>query len=164
VLILGVLQGLVVAALLSLVYVVARISRPTVASLVRDPTSGTWHRADHRPDLAPPVGSIVVRTEAPLLYPNANDVKERVLALARAADPPARLVVLDLALTAQLDVQSADVLAELATETRREGRTLVLAEARAAVRELLLRAGLTERVRIVDTVDEALESPGPGDA
>ena len=89
VLVLGVLQGLVVTALLSLVYVVARISRPTVMPLVRDPADATWHRSDHRPDLAPPVGSIVVRTEAPLLYPNANDVKERVLTLARAADPPA---------------------------------------------------------------------------
>ena len=164
VLVLGVLQGLVVTALLSLVYVVARISRPTVMPLVRDPADATWHRSDHRPDLAPPVGSIVVRTEAPLLYPNANDVKERVLTLARAADPPARIVVLDLALTAQLDVGSVDVLGELAGEARREGRTLVLAEVRGAVRDILLRAGLTDELRIANTVDEALESPGPGDA
>ena len=89
VLVLGVLQGLVVTALLSLVYVVARISRPTVMPLVRDPADATWHRSDHRPDLAPPVGSIVVRTEAPLLYPNANDVKERVLrSRARPIHPP----------------------------------------------------------------------------
>jgi sulfate permease, SulP family len=132
--------------------------------LVRDPADATWHRSDHRPDLAPPVGSIVVRTEAPLLYPNANDVKERVMTLARAADPPARIVVLDLALTAQLDVGSVDVLGELAGEARREGRTLVLAEVRAAVRDILVRAGLTDDLRIANTVDEALESPGQGDA
>jgi anti-anti-sigma regulatory factor len=105
-----------------------------------------------------------VRTEAPLLYPNANDVKERVLTLARATDPPARIVVLDLALTAQLGVGSIDALGELATEVRRDGRTLVLAEVRAAVRDILARAGMTDGLRIANTVDEALESPGPGDA
>ena len=102
-----------------------------------------------------------MRTEAPLLYPNANDVKERVMTLARAADPPARIVVLDLALTAQLDVRAWSA---RRAETRREGRTLVLAEVRAAVRDILARAGMSDRVRIANTVDEALESPGPGDA
>ena len=72
--------------------------------------------------------------------------------------------MLDLALTAQLDVGSIDVLGELAGEARREGRTLVLAEVRAAVRDILVRAGLTDGLRIANTVDEALESPGQGDA
>ncbi len=72
--------------------------------------------------------------------------------------------MLDLALTAQLDVGSIDVLGELETEVRRDGGTLVLAEARAAVRDILARAGMTDGLRIANTVDEALESPGPGDA
>jgi anti-anti-sigma regulatory factor len=56
------------------------------------------------------------------------------------------------------------VLGELATEVRRDGRSLVLAEVRAAVRDILARAGMTDGLRIANTVDEALESPGPGDA
>jgi sulfate permease, SulP family len=62
------------------------------------------------------------------------------------------------------DVGSIDVLGELATEVRRDGRSLVLAEVRAAVRDILARAGMTDGLRIANTVDEALESPGPGDA
>ena len=64
VLALGVLQGLIVTAGLSLVYVVARLSRPTVTELRRED------------------GEVVVRIDAPLFYPNANAVKDQVLALA----------------------------------------------------------------------------------
>jgi MFS superfamily sulfate permease-like transporter len=146
VLVLGVLQGLVVTALLLLVYVVARISRPTVMPLVRDPADATWHRADHRPDLAPPVGSVVVRTEAPLLY-RTRTTSRSVSWRSRGQPirPPASSC--STALTAQLDVGSIDVLAELATETKRDGRTLVLAEVRAAVRDILVRAGVTDGLR-----------------
>jgi SulP family sulfate permease len=42
VLVLGVLQGLVVAAGLSLVYVALRLGRPSVGALGRDPDSGAW--------------------------------------------------------------------------------------------------------------------------
>ena len=44
------------------------------------------------------------------------------------------------------------------------GLDAVLAEVRAAVRDILRRAGVAEQMRLVDTVDEALESPAPGDA
>ena len=81
VLVLGVLQGLIVAAGLSLVYVVMRISRPPVAALARDPATGAWGRADRHPGWQEPDGVLIVRSDGPLLYPNANAVKERVLAL-----------------------------------------------------------------------------------
>jgi SulP family sulfate permease len=51
VLLLGVLPGLLIAAGISLVLVIQRISRPTVAVLARDPVSGRWgnaERAAHR--------------------------------------------------------------------------------------------------------------------
>jgi sulfate permease, SulP family len=140
-----VLQGLVVAALLSLVYVVARISRPTVMALVRDPADETWHRADHRPDLSPPVGVVVVRTEAPLLYPNANDVKERVLTLARATWDPSTCWASSRPRCGATGARSC---------SPRSGPPC----------DILARAGMTDGLRIANTVDEALESPGPGDA
>jgi sulfate permease, SulP family len=54
VLMLGVLQGLIVSAGLTLVYVVARLSRPSVGTLARDPATGAWGRVDRHPDWAAP--------------------------------------------------------------------------------------------------------------
>jgi sulfate permease, SulP family len=156
VLALGVLQGLVVTAGLTLVYVVQRISRPSVGALARDPVSGTWGRADRHDSWRPPDGALVARSDGPLLYPNANTVKEGVLALAAAADPRPRAVVLDLSTTTELDVQTADSIDELSDQLARDGIELRLAAVRAPAREVLDRAGVSERVPIAATIDEAL--------
>ena len=61
VLVLGVLQGLIVAAGLSLVYVVFRLSRPAVGALGRDPRSGAWGWLERHPDWPAPPGTLVIR-------------------------------------------------------------------------------------------------------
>ena len=126
VLALGVLQGLIVTAGLSLVYVVARISRPTVTELRRE--------ADE----------VVVRIGAPFFYPNANAVKEQVLALTGEA----RVVVVDLEASTELDVQGADTLLELAQELRRAGAELRLANVQPPALDVLRRAGVTDQVAV----------------
>ena len=65
----------------------ARLSRPSVGALARDPSTGAWGRIDHHPDWAAPDGVLAVRSEGPLMYPNANAVKDRVLALTAARRP-----------------------------------------------------------------------------
>ena len=158
VLVLGVLQGLIVAAGLSLVYVVMRISRPPVAALARDPATGAWGRADRHPAWQEPDGVLIVRSDGPLLYPNANAVKERVLALVAERSP--RAVILDLSGSTELDIQTADMLDELAAALHRDGIELCLAEVRAPALEILARSGVAERVRVEATLDAAYEAAG----
>ena len=141
VLVLGVLQGLIVTAGLSLVYVVQRLSRPSVKVLVRDPASGAWHRVDDRPDRLDPAGVLVVRSDAALLYPNANAVKDQIVDLASAEPRPSR-VVLDMSASTDIDLQSADTLGELADALRGQGIDLVLAGTRAPARGVLERSGV----------------------
>jgi SulP family sulfate permease len=88
VLALGVLQGLVVTAGLSLIYVIKRLSRPSVGTLARDPATGTWGRTDRHEGWGAPDGALVVRSDGLLLYPNANAVKDRVLPRVRSTCAP----------------------------------------------------------------------------
>ena len=148
VLALGVLQGLVVTAGLTLVYVIQRISRPPVLPLARDPR-GTWRRSE-----ATPSDALVLRPGA-LLYPNANAVSDGVLALA-AKEPGSRVVVLDLSLSSDLDVQSADMLDDLAEQLARTGVELRLAGLRAPALAVLRRAGVADRVHVAETIDDAV--------
>ena len=156
VLALGVLPGLVVTAGLSLVYVIKRLSRPSVGALARDPATGAWGRVDRHETWHAPGGALVARSDAPLLYPNANAVKDRVMALVADAESPPRTVVLDLSTTTDLDVQTADMLDELRQQLAREGIELRVAAVRAPARRVLDRAGVSDRVPIDATVDEAL--------
>ena len=158
VLALGVLPGLVVTAGLSLLYVIQHLSRPSVGALARDPVSGAWGRADRHDGWQAADGMLVARSDGPLLYPNANVVKDRVLALVADADPRPRTVVLDLSTSTELDVQTADTIEELRQQLAREGIELRLAAVRAPAREILDRAGVSERVPIAATIDDALEN------
>jgi sulfate permease, SulP family len=156
VLLFGVLPGLLIAAGLSLVVVVQRLSRPSVGELARDPATAVWARLDRHPDWQTTPGILVARVDGPLFYANAMAVKERLLALARAADPARRTVVLELAESPDLDMQSLDMLAELADELGAAGAELRLASVRTPALELLRRSGLADRVRIEPTLDAAV--------
>jgi MFS superfamily sulfate permease-like transporter len=78
-----------------------------------------------------------------------------VLALA-ANEPRSRVVVLDLSLSSDLDVQSADMLDELAEQLARAGVELRLAALRAPALAVLRRAGVADRVHVAETIDDAV--------
>jgi SulP family sulfate permease len=155
VLVLGVLEGLVVTAALTLIYVIQRLARPSVGPLARDPETGAWGRAERHPDWERPTGVLAVRSDGPLFYANTDAVKQRILGLV-ADEPRPTAVVLTLAETTELDVQTADTLGELVDGLEKDGIPLVLVDVRAPVLDVLRRAGLTERIRIEPTLDEAV--------
>ena len=158
VLVLGVLQGLVVAAGLSLVYVVLRLSRPAVGALGRDPRTGAWGWLDRHPGWAAPPGTLVIRSDGPLFYPNVDSVREHVLEAVAAADPRPEVVVLDLSQSVDLDLQSVDGIADLARQLQAEGVELRLAAVRAQSATILRRAGITPDMVAEPTVTAAIDA------
>ena len=159
VLVLGVLRGLIVAAGLSLAIVIQRLSRPTVGLLARDSASGVWGNSDRHPGWKLTTEALVVRVDGPLFYANATTMKERVVDLVAQAEARPRAVVLDLSGNTELDVQTADTLAELSEALARNGVELRLAAVRAPALALLERAGLTGRIPILPTLDAAVSGP-----
>ena len=155
VLLLGVLQGLIVAAALSLVYVVARLSRPSVG--------GAGARPEHRRvgPHRPPSGLAGPGRRARRAQRRAAAVPERERGQGPRARPARRrvtgprAVVLDLSQTTELDLQTVDTLGELADALEREGIELRLADVHAPALEVLTRAGLADRVPVEPTLDAA---------
>jgi high affinity sulfate transporter 1 len=154
---LGVLRGLIVAAGLSLVLVIHRLSRPHVRTLVRDPQRPLWLDATTHPDWRAPDGVLVLASRGPLFYGNTMYVKEHLLKLIEERSP--HTVVLDLADSDDLDVETADALAELAQELPERSVSLTLSSVRARARTTLERAGLTDALPIAATIDEAIDGP-----
>jgi anti-anti-sigma regulatory factor len=79
------------------------------------------------------------------------------------ATPP-RAVVLDLATTVQIDIQTADTIAELASQLGRDGVELRLANVYAPARDVLDRAGVTRAVSVAESLDAALAGASPARA
>src|SRR6266851_3359201 len=147
VLLLGILKGILLAALASIVLMLARLSRPHVAFLGRVPgTSSYSDLARHLENEALP-GVIAFRPEASLIYVNAEAVLESVLNHLRAVGPSGvRLVVCDLSGSPYLDLAGSRMLRELHDELAAHGIALRIVGARGRVRDLLRADGIGEKV------------------
>ena len=99
VLALGVLQGLIVAVVISLAVFLVRASRPSGSVLGRIPGTGAYVALEHAPEARTEPGLLVYRLNAPLLFVNAKRLRDGIRAQVRDADPPVRVVLLDLSFT-----------------------------------------------------------------
>lgn len=169
VLLLDTLPGLAIGVGLSLVLLIARTSRPHLAVLapLTPGSDGPWVDTLRNPEYAPPTGVLVVRVEAPLVFANADVVRERVRTLAADVEE-LRLVVLDGRATPSIDVTAAAMLVQLRADVRRLGAELVLAEDVGQVRDVLASAEPDGEPPIYRSIEAALAaapplSPEPGD-
>ena len=125
VLLLGILQGILLAALASILLLLARVSRPHVAFLGRVPGTNSYSDMDRHPENEPLPGVVIFRPEASLIYVNADAVLESVLNRLREAAPSViRLAVCDLSAAPYLDLAGSRMLHELHAELASRGITL----------------------------------------
>src|ERR1700759_2528562 len=162
VLVLGILQGILLAALASIVMLLVRVSRPHVAFLGRVPGTTSYSDLARLPKNEPLSGVIAFRPEASLIYVNADAVLEAVLERIRdVGSAELRLVVCDLSASPYLDLAGSRMLHELCNQLAAKGIALRLVGAHGRVRDLLRADGLGEKVggvgRIL-TLDRLVES------
>ncbi|ANW01187.1 SulP family inorganic anion transporter [Bradyrhizobium icense] len=144
VLLLGILQGILLAAIASIFLLLARASQPNVAFLGRLPGTGRYADSARNPDVEPLAGIIAFRPEASLLYINAETVLETVLARVHAA-PDTKLVVCGLSSSPFIDLAGAKMLHDLHGELSASGIAFQIVGARGQVRDVLQADGLAEK-------------------
>lgn len=151
VLFLGILQGILLAALASVLMLLARASRPNVAFLGRIPGTNSYSDLARHPENEALPGVLAFRPEASLLYANADAVLETLLTRVDAAGSSAiRLVVCDLSASPYIDLAGSHMLHELHSELVSRGIELRIVGARGRVRDLLRADGIGEKVGGLD--------------
>jgi MFS superfamily sulfate permease-like transporter len=159
VLLLGILKGVLVAAVASLLMLIAGVARPHVAFLGRIPGTRRFSDLQRHPDNEALPGVVIFRTESSLLYFNAEHVRQVVWARLEAT-PRLRLVVCDLSDAPVVDVAGARMLGALHRDLAKREVRLRIVEAHAKVRDLLRAEGLEERVGYLGrhmSVEQAIE-------
>src|SRR6266853_1738079 len=133
----GLLRGVMIGAVISLVQLAHASSHPHVALLGRIPGTRRFSDCDRHPDneLIPNV--MIFRPESGLVYFNVDNVYDAILKRVRAEPTPPKLVVLDLSAAARVDMQSAHTLAGMANELIAERIEFHVVEARSSVRDRL---------------------------
>ncbi|MBN8459471.1 MAG: SulP family inorganic anion transporter [Verrucomicrobia bacterium] len=157
----GLLRGVLIGAVISLVLLIRRASRPHVAFLGRIPGTRRFSDRERHPDNEEVPGVLIVRPEASLIYFNMDHVRDTITERLRTGSTPPRLVVLDLSAAAHVDMHSAHMLAELAAELTAADIRLRAVEARASVRDRLRNEGVEDQLGGINrftTVEDAIEA------
>lgn len=156
----GLLKGVLIGAVISIVLLIRRTSTPHVAFLGRIPGARRYSDRERHPDNEPTPGVLAFRVESGIVYFNANHVFDTVLAQLDALPEPIGLVVCDLSTTANLDMAGAQMFCALQAEIARRGPAFRVVEARSSVRDMLRVEGLDEKSGRIDrfaTLADAIE-------
>jgi sulfate permease, SulP family len=148
----GVLRGVLVAVLISLLVLLHELDHPHIVAGQSAP------------------GLLVVRPEGRLFFANARRVVDQIGAIVVDQQPPPRVVLLDLTVVPDLEITALDRLADLAEDLHGQGMILWAAAPSQRPLEMLRRAaellGRTDLqsdtgrlgVRLFPTIDEAISA------
>jgi high affinity sulfate transporter 1 len=141
----GVIEGIGLAIMLSMAVVVWKAWHPYRATLVRVDGRKGYHDASRHPEGRAVPGLVIFRWDAPLFFANAELFRDELLgALVRAGDGTRMVLVAADAIT-DVDVTAADVLVELDRALQRRGVDLHFAGLKGPVKDRLARLGLSDR-------------------
>ncbi|MCP4227616.1 MAG: SulP family inorganic anion transporter, partial [Actinomycetia bacterium] len=163
----GVLQGVVIAVVLSLVILVHHIGDPPSSVLGRTPT-GSWQDIERSEEAEQLEGVLVWRQEAPLIFLNARRLVDR---LRHLISDDIRVVVVDASVVSAVDTTGITAFMDLGDELR--SRQIKLWIAHPLLRtwaKAQAQAGAGERPlpHLADSVDDAVAEllasgpPNPG--
>src|SRR5215472_4351453 len=142
----GLLRGVMIGAVISLVQLLRSASRPHVAFLGRIPGSRRLSDRQRHPDNELIPGVLIFRPESGLVYFNVDHVCESILKRVHAEPTPPKLVVLDLSAAPRVDLQSADSLGDLSRDVTAKGIRFQAVEARSSVRDRLRSEGVDSKL------------------
>jgi SulP family sulfate permease len=145
----GILKGVLLAAIFSILMLLKGASHPRIALLGR--LSGTDRFVDtsRYPESETTPNTLVLRVESGLFYFNAQSVKNEILRRMHQRDA-VKLVVIDLSTSPNVDLAGTRMLGELEEQLTQAGVSLKLAEAHGAVRDLSQAEGLNTRIQGID--------------
>jgi MFS superfamily sulfate permease-like transporter len=141
----GILKGVLLAAIFSLLVLLKRASRPRIAVLGRLEGSDRFVDMSRNPGSKQVPGTLVVRIESGLFYFNAENVHSEILDHVRRRGA-VNLVIIDLSTSPNIDLGGARMLGQLHEKLTKSGVLLKLAEVHGSARDLLQAEGLHTRI------------------
>jgi sulfate permease, SulP family len=137
VLVFGILKGVLLAAIFTLLLLLKATSYPNVAFLGRIPGTKRYTDLKRHPDNEIIDGVLIVRVESAILYFNVENIKEEIWTKINSVTHPIKTVILDLNSSPQVDIAGARFLKKLFVDLKKKKIVLKIAEARSEVRDTL---------------------------
>jgi sulfate permease, SulP family len=137
VLIKGILAGVLLAAIVTLLLLIKEIYAPNVAFLGRIPGTKRYSDLKRHPDNERIDGVLIVRIESSILYFNVEYIKEELWRRINLESNPLKAVLFDLSSSPNIDISGARFLKQFFIDLKSKNIILKVAEARSEVRDIL---------------------------
>ncbi len=142
---LGVLPGIAVAVVLSILNVFRRVWWPYQAILGQVEGLAGFHDVSSYPEAEQLEGAVIFRFDAPLIFANVRTFREQVQRIAEE-DPPPRWIIVAAEPITDVDTTAADMLHDLDEWLNARGINLAIAEMKDPVRRKIDRYELTRTI------------------
>jgi high affinity sulfate transporter 1 len=146
VLIFGVLEGVVIGALISLLIVIGRASEPRLSLLGKVPGRPEFADINENRDIITIPGLLILRPEEGVFYANAKAIREGISDRINNSPTPVQALVVDMEMTSDLDLSAAHMLRDLKKDLDERGIILRLSRLQNSARGLLERANLLDEI------------------
>ncbi|HWJ97927.1 MAG TPA: sulfate permease [Acidimicrobiales bacterium] len=157
---LGVLPGIGIAVIISILNVFRRMWRPYRTVLAEVDGLDGYHDVHEHPSGRRIPGLSLFRFDAPLVFANARTFRDEIRRLAAAEPKPIWILVAAEPIT-DVDTTAADMLEDLDEELNQAGISLVFAEMKSPVQDKIDRYELTRTIdpaHFFPTLDDAVEA------
>jgi SulP family sulfate permease len=133
----GILTGVLLAAIFTLLLLLKATSKPNVAFLGRIPNTKRYSDLERHPDNENIPGVLIVRIESAILYFNSENIKENIWAKINCETQPIKTVLLDLSSSPHVDISGVRFLKQMFNDLKEKNICFKIAEARSEVRDIL---------------------------
>ena len=130
VIVLGILKGVILAAIVSILLLLKAVANPRVTFLGRIPGTRRYGDLNRHPDNEAIPGLLLIRVEASLFYFNIENIRSTILTEIEKSKGSLTSVVWDLSTSPYVDMAGARFIKKLYIELEAKGVFLKIAEAR----------------------------------
>ena len=166
---LGVLQGIALGVVLSVLLLIYRTSHPHGAVLGQVPGTEAYRNVERHPEALTFPGLLIWRPGGDMWFASIGHLGDGLRAALAASRPPAKRVLVDAEAVNLIDVSASDALLNLIQELQGQGITFAIARMRDHVRESLRLGGVEAVVgpanfheRVTDGVRAWQQREAPG--
>ncbi len=134
----GMLEGILIGVIMSVLNVLWRISYPRMVVLGRVPGTEYYMDVETVEQARPVSGVLIYRVDGNLFFANASNVREHIVGLVDGGQT--KLVIMDLSASPHIDISAVEMLVQLQEDLSALGIQLQLADIHLEAHKLLLTA------------------------
>jgi high affinity sulfate transporter 1 len=158
---LGILQGVALGVVMSVLVIIRRVTRPGTAVIGRMPDEETYRNVTFYPEAQTVPGLLIFRFDSALFFSSAEYFETEVLRHVAAAKEPVQRVLVAGETLNDIDTTGVDQLIKLHGDLERDGIELTFTEVRDPVRDMMRVAGAEEAIgaeNFYASVDEGVRA------